>query len=46
MSEHKTKREVIESVKTKLSTVNGQTIVIKVYPEAGKRASQKVRCKG
>lgn len=42
----KTKSEALENVKTKVDTVNGKVVVVKVYPEAGKRNKQLIKCKG
>lgn len=46
MSQHKTKREAVEDVKMRMDTYQGQTVIVKVYPESGKRDKQKIKCKG
>lgn len=42
----KERKKTLEQVTTKIEKVHGQNVVVKVYPEEGKRKKQHVRCKG
>ena len=46
MSKKKTDKEVREAVKLDIAEIDGQTVIIKRYPEAGKRKELLIRCKG